>query len=136
MTGGQIAGLIAAVAFVVLVVYLARTLVQTAKLLQELQETMKETTKMVEVLSKNTEQIMDQSTKLVDKTNTLMDDVNSKSSKLNPLFDTVENLGKKSAKATEEKPNNGFNFQNLLTIGNLATVAKTAAKIWPRKKNN
>ena len=136
MTGGQIAGLIAAIAFVVLVVYLARTLIQTAKLLQELQETMKETTKMVEVLSKNTDQILDQSTKLVDKTNTLMDDVNSKSSKLNPLFDTVENIGKKTAHATEEKPNNGFNLQNMLTLGNVATVVKTAAKIWPRKKNN
>ncbi|CAJ1186188.1 methyl-accepting chemotaxis-like protein [Companilactobacillus paralimentarius DSM 13238 = JCM 10415] len=136
MTGGQIAGLIAAVAFVVLVVYLARTLVQTAKLLQELQETMKETTKMVEILSKNTDEIMDQSTKLVDKTNTLMDDVNSKSSKLNPLFDTVENLGKKSAAATSEHHNSGFSLQNLLTLGNVATVLKTATKVWPRKKNN
>lgn len=135
MTGGQIAGLIAAVAFVVLVVYLARTLVQTAKLLQELQETMKETTKMVEILSKNTDQIMDQSTKLVDKTNTLMDDVNSKSAKLNPLFDTVENLGKKSAAATSKEHNSGFNLQNLLTVGNVATVLKTATKVWPRKKN-
>ncbi|AUI70736.1 hypothetical protein COSHB9_20790 [Companilactobacillus alimentarius] len=135
MTGGQIAGLIAAVAFVVLVVYLARTLIQTAKLLQELQETMKETTKMVEVLSKNTDQIMNQSTKLVDKTNTLMDDVNSKSSKLNPLFDTVENLGKKSAAATSQEHKSGFNFQNLLTLGNVATIAKTASKVWPRKKS-
>lgn len=134
MTLGQIAGLIAALAFVALVVYLAKTLISTAKLLNELQDTIKETTKMVEVLSKNTDDIMQQTNQLVDKTNTLMDDVNSKSSKLNPLFDTVENLGKKSANATAEKPSSGFGLQNILTIGNAATFVKAVAKFMPRKK--
>ncbi|MFC6322958.1 DUF948 domain-containing protein [Companilactobacillus baiquanensis] len=136
MTGGQIAGLIAAVAFVALVVYLAMTLIQTAKLLKELQSTMQETTKMVEVLSKNTDELMQQSSQLVDKTNTLMDDVNGKAEKLNPLFDTVENLGQKAANATAEKPNSGFGIHSLMNLASVASMVKSAAKFVPRKKKN
>ncbi|WP_099975097.1 DUF948 domain-containing protein [Lactobacillus terrae] len=132
MTVGQIAGLIAAIAFVVLVIFLGMALVQTVKVLQELQKTVAESTELLKVSTDKAEKIMEESSELVSKTNELMDDVNYKASKLNPLFDTVENIGTKTANATSNNPeeSNAFGISNMLKMAKIAT---STAKIFSRR---
>jgi len=85
LTFGQLAGLIAAGAFLILVIALCFVLRGLIKTLEETTKSISSVTEDVNAISKELEQ-------LVNKTNTLMDDVNKKSEKLDPLFDTMAEL--------------------------------------------
>ena len=89
MNLGQIAALIAALAFVALVIYLVVLLVQATRVMKELVKTMQVVT--------------DDADKLLEKTNVLVDDVTFKMETLNPLFMTMENLGIKAEQATSNE---------------------------------
>ena len=84
-TLGEVAGLIAALAFVVLVVMAVRVLLKLANTFGALNES-------IEVLTKDADAISGEVEQLLNKTNTLMDDINSKSKKVDPLFETVAEL--------------------------------------------
>lgn len=85
ITFGQIAGLIAAGAFVVLVIFMCRVLAH-------LVQTVKEMTNTVDVLTKDVDRIAENVDKIMNQTNILMEDVNAKSKKLDPLFETAAEL--------------------------------------------
>lgn len=85
MTFGQLAGIIAAIAFLVLVVFMCRVLSRLVKTVSQL-------TKSMSSLTKDADNISDQVEQLLDKTNTLMADINEKSQKVEPLFDTIVDL--------------------------------------------
>ena len=85
LTFGQLAGLIAAGAFLILVIALCFVFRGLIKTLEETTKSISSVTEDVNAISKELEQ-------LVNKTNTLMDDVNKKSEKLDPLFDTMAEL--------------------------------------------
>ena len=85
ITFGQIAGLIAAIAFAVLVVFMCRVLAH-------LVQTVKEMNKTVDLLTQDVDKLANNVDRIMDKTNTLMEDVNSKSKKLDPLFQTAAEL--------------------------------------------
>lgn len=85
LTFGQLAGLIAAGAFLILVIALCFVLKGLIKTLEETTKSIGAVTEDINGISKELEQ-------LVNKTNTLMDDVNQKSAKLDPLFETMAEL--------------------------------------------
>lgn len=85
LTFGQLAGLIAAGAFAVLVIVICIVLKHVVK-------TLEETTKSITTLTEDVNGIAGEVEELVSKTNVLMDDINSKSEKLDPLFDTMAEL--------------------------------------------
>lgn len=84
-TMGQVAGLIAALAFVVLVIFAVRVLLKLARTFGQINES-------IEILTKDADALSNEVEQLLSKTNTLMDDVNQKSKKVDPLFETVAQL--------------------------------------------
>lgn len=85
ITLGEIAGLIAAIAFVFLVVY-------ACKILASLTITVKELTKSIDVLTKDADAISKEVEVLVDQTNQLLGDINSKVQTIEPVFTTAAEL--------------------------------------------
>ncbi|HLR75311.1 MAG TPA: DUF948 domain-containing protein [Virgibacillus sp.] len=81
-----IAALITAIAFAVLVGYLAITLKATQRTLDNVAST-------VESLEKQMEGITTETTALLNKTNKLAEDMHDKSTKLNGLFDGIKGIG-------------------------------------------
>ena len=81
-----IAALIAAVAFAVLVIYLAMTLKASTRTLNNVANTL-------EGLEKQMQGITSETTELLHKTNVLADDVSQKTAKLDGLFDGVKGIG-------------------------------------------
>jgi|SRR5690625_4672318 len=82
----SIAALIVAIAFAVLVVYLAQTLKETQRTLSNVADTL-------ESLEKQMNGITDETTELLKRTNTLADDIHEKSLKLNGVFDGIKGIG-------------------------------------------
>ncbi|WP_283583086.1 DUF948 domain-containing protein [Limosilactobacillus difficilis] len=85
MTIGQIAGLIAAVAFVVLVCFVGVFLHRLAKTLTATEESLRSLTNDAHTLSES----MD---KVVNNTNELLDDINDKSAQLDPAVKAVADV--------------------------------------------
>ncbi|KRK97252.1 methyl-accepting chemotaxis-like protein [Secundilactobacillus odoratitofui DSM 19909 = JCM 15043] len=86
MTGGQIAGLIAAIAFLVLVVFIGVFLMKMVRTLGEVNQSVKTMTNDMDVIAKQTEDILASA-------NTLLDDVNHKVATIDPVFQAAADLG-------------------------------------------
>lgn len=82
----SIAAIIVAVAFAVLVLYLAQTLKATQRTLDNVANTL-------EGVEKQMEGITTETTLLLQKTNDLAEDVNQKTARLDSLFEGVEVIG-------------------------------------------
>lgn len=93
MTGGEIAGLIAAIAFAVLVVFLVIVLLKVSKVIGELSNTVKEANSSLRVITKDADNLLIEVEGLLNKSNTTLDDVNGKLGKTDPLFQAVGDLG-------------------------------------------
>ncbi|KRM00562.1 DUF948 domain-containing protein [Liquorilactobacillus satsumensis] len=85
LTFGQLAGLIAALAFLLLVVFLCAVLAKVVKTMNEVNESVK-------VLKTDADGIAKEVEAILAKSNTLLDDVNHKSKTIDPLFQTVADL--------------------------------------------
>lgn len=87
LTFGQLAGLIAALAFVVLVVFMCLVLHKLGKTINQLSDTLTDVAHEATTLSADADRILK-------KTDNLMADINAKSQKLEPLVDTAVALSK------------------------------------------
>ena len=86
MTGGQVAGMIAAVAFLILVLFIGMFLSKMLTTLKEVNRSMQTWTYDVDVVSKQAEDIMANA-------NTLLEDVNKKVATVDPVFQAAADLG-------------------------------------------
>ncbi|MBR7553750.1 DUF948 domain-containing protein [Allobacillus sp. SKP8-2] len=82
----HIAALIAAVAFLVLVIFLAKTLMSVSKTLDNVSTTLESVEKQMQGISEET-------TLLLQKTNYLADDISEKTAKTTVLFDGIKGIG-------------------------------------------
>ncbi|WP_076461248.1 DUF948 domain-containing protein [Limosilactobacillus caccae] len=82
MTFGQLAGLIAAIAFLILVIF-------ACILLNQLSKTMKETNKSISTLTRDVHYLSQEMEDVLSNTNTLLDDINHKSEQLDPAIKAV-----------------------------------------------
>lgn len=85
MNGVEIAAIIFAVAFVVLVFFIVQVL-------REVKETVAKANQTVDVLSSDAHVLMHQADELMVKTNVLLNDVNGKVATIDPLFDAIADL--------------------------------------------
>ncbi|MFC6255077.1 DUF948 domain-containing protein [Secundilactobacillus hailunensis] len=86
MTAGQVAGLIAAIAFLILVFFIGAFLMKMVRTLNEVNKSVKTMTDDIDVISKHAEDILAS-------TNTLLDDVNHKVATIDPVFQAAADLG-------------------------------------------
>lgn len=87
------AGLIAAIAFAVLVIFLSWSLIKLAKVLGELKQTVERVNRTLDVVTKDVDSLSSEVEGLLSKANVLVDDVNGKVSKTDPLFTAIGDLG-------------------------------------------
>lgn len=92
MSGGEIAALIAAGAFVVLVVVLARLLSQIGKTVQKAEITITEVNQTIQIMTRDVDILAREVEGLLVKSNELMGKVNEKVDTIDPLFDAVADL--------------------------------------------
>ena len=85
MTFGQLAGLIAAIAFLILVVFACVVLTQLSKTMKEANATITVLTRDMDNLSKEVEDVLGN-------TNSLLDDINKKSTQLDPAVKAVADV--------------------------------------------
>lgn len=93
MTIGEISGLIAALAFVALVVFLIINLRKTASVFEEIEKTVGEVNETIAMVNKNVNNISDEVEGLLNKANDLVADINQKVEKTDPLFTAIGDIG-------------------------------------------
>ncbi len=93
MTGGEIAALIAAVAFAVLVIALIYLLVKVANVVDDLSTTVEEANDSLSTITKDADRLLIEVEGLLNKSNVTLDDVNGKMILIDPLFKAVGDLG-------------------------------------------
>lgn len=86
MTAGQVAGLIAAIAFLILVLFIGAFLMKMVRTLSEVNKSVKTMTEDLDVISKHAEDILANA-------NSLLDDVNHKVATIDPVFKAAADLG-------------------------------------------
>lgn len=140
MSGGEIAALIAAIAFAVLVIALIYVLVKVGKVVGELNTTVEEANKSLSTITKDADHLMVEVEGLLNKSNTTLDDVNGKLGLTDPLFQAVGDLG-----ATVSDLNQATrNLTSSLTSvskrgaqgGMVKKVGDTAMRMNQKRKNN
>ena len=125
MTGGEIAALIAAIAFAVLVLGLVYVLFKVAKMVSELNTTVEEANKSLSTITKDADLLLIEVEGLLNKTNVTLDDVNGKLGLTDPLFKAVGDLGESVSSLNNST-------RNLST--HLASASKRGASIGIAKK--
>ncbi|MBZ6526187.1 DUF948 domain-containing protein [Aerococcaceae bacterium DSM 111021] len=93
MTLGELAGIIAALAFVVLVIFICLNLSKLSQILKDVNETVTKLNTTIDVVTKDVDNLSIEVEGLLNKANTLVDDVNGKLSKTDPLFVAIGDLG-------------------------------------------
>lgn len=93
MTIGEIAGLIAALAFAVLVVFICLNLFKLSKVMTDVRETVRRLNSTIDIVTKDVDNLSIEVEGLLNKANTLVDDVNGKLSKTDPLFAAIGDVG-------------------------------------------
>ncbi|MCO6017263.1 MULTISPECIES: DUF948 domain-containing protein [Carnobacterium] len=93
MTGGEIAAIIAAVAFAVLVLFIVMAVMKITKIMEEISKTVKEANNSIEVITKDVDSLSIEVEGLLNKSNVLLDDVNGKLGMTDPLFQAIGDLG-------------------------------------------
>ncbi len=105
MTGGEIAALIAAGAFAVLVLGLCFVLFKVAGIVSELNTTIEEANKSLSTITKDADHLLIEVEGLLNKSNTTLDDVNGKLGMTDPLFQAVGDLGESVSSLNESTRN-------------------------------
>lgn len=93
MTGGEIALIIVAIGFAILMIALSYTVLKGAKVVEELDTTVKEANQTLSMVTKNAEHLLIEVEGLLNKSNTTLDDMNGKLLLTNPLFKAIGDLG-------------------------------------------
>ncbi|GGK12093.1 UPF0478 protein YtxG [Caldalkalibacillus thermarum] len=111
-----------AVAFVVLVIYIVKTLLTVQQSLQELSENMATIEKRVDELSRET-------TALIRRTNQLTEDIYNKSQSLNQLFKSAEEIGQATRQVSSSMKEISSTIMDSVTRSVRQTAIKHQSKV-------
>lgn len=126
MSGGEIAALIAAVAFAVLVVFLIRVLNQVSKTVESVNKTVDEANSTIRVLTKDVDVLSSEVEGLLVKSNALLNDVNGKVATIDPLFTAVADL---SESVSDLNRSGKYAISKLSAVGKTTAQATVAGKV-------
>ena len=123
MTVGQVAGLIAAIAFAVLVIFIGIFLLNLVKALND--------------ASRNLDSITIDINDLSDNASDLIENVNDRIDQIDPVFQAAAEIGTTVTEATEKAKSTTDNLKNKLNLFTktsiLSIVANTAMKLISKK---
>ncbi|MFD1126370.1 DUF948 domain-containing protein [Lentilactobacillus raoultii] len=133
MTAGQIAGLIAAIAFLLLVIFIGMFLLKLSRTISEVNTSIRSMTSNVDVIAKQTDKIMATS-------NTLVKDVDDKLNIVTPVFQAAADLGESVSdlnKATQHLTSKVKNTGKKGAAAGIAgTVGKTAWNMFSKHRHS
>lgn len=126
MTFGELAGLIAAIAFLILVIFLCI-------LINRLSKTMQETNRSISLLTHDMDSLSKEVEEVLGNTNSLLEDINQKSSQLDPavkavagvsqsVIDINEQVHGMVDKVNAQREKNRFGLSLAKTAGKTAVV--------------
>lgn len=121
---GAVAGLIAAAAFLLLVLFMIPMLVRSAKALKEVDQTLKTTNQSIQQLTDDVDGLMKQTSYLLDKTNILLNDVNKKMETIDPVVQACADLGESVSElnASSKKMAQHFTANRVKRTGLMSSV--------------
>ncbi|WP_137597508.1 DUF948 domain-containing protein [Paucilactobacillus kaifaensis] len=133
MTLGQVAGLIAAIAFLILVLFIGYFLVR-------LSTTLKETNRSINVLTNDADALSKEVEVILSNANELLEDVNQKSAIVDPAFQAVADLGTSVSdlNSATRRITDRFsgNAKKTVGAGIVASFGRSAVSgFWQRHKN-
>lgn len=128
MTGGEIAALIAAVAFAVMVAAIVFLLLKVSKVVGKLDTTVDEANKSLSTITKDADHLLVEVEGLLNKSNTTLDDVNGKLGMTDPLFQAVGDLGVTVSDLNDSAVNLASSVTNFTKRGTQAAVIKKAGE--------
>ncbi|MBT2731314.1 DUF948 domain-containing protein [Carnobacterium sp. ISL-102] len=139
MTGGEIAALIAAVAFAALVVFLIIVLLKVSKVIGEVQTTVNEANKSISILTKDADSLLIEVEGLLNKSNATLDDVNGKLGKTDPVFKAIGDLGATVSSLNDSTRNLSSHVtgatKKTAQAGMVSKMGKTAVNMNKKRKN-
>ncbi|WP_373472072.1 DUF948 domain-containing protein [Carnobacterium alterfunditum] len=139
MTGGEIAALIAAVAFAALVVFLIIVLLKVSKVIGEVQTTVNEANKSISILTKDADSLLIEVEGLLNKSNATLDDVNGKLGKTDPVFKAIGDLGATVSSLNDSTRNLSSHItgatKKTAQAGMVSKMGKTAVNMNKKRKN-
>lgn len=134
MTTGEVAALIAAIAFLILVIWIGWFLTKTVKSLNQTVNQLSKLTDDADNLSKELEDVLGN-------TNQLLADVNGKAEKLDPAIQAVADVGQSvsdvnnASRQFVKKMTNKSSSRSSKMISNLGKVAFLMAGHWRNKRH-
>jgi len=134
MTGGEIAALIAAIAFAVLVLGLVYVLFKVAKMVSELNTTVEEANKSLSTITKDADLLLIEVEGLLNKSNVTLDDVNGKLGLTDPLFKAVGDLGESVSSLNNSTRNLSSHLANASKRGASIGIAKKVGSTMSRDR--
>ncbi|MGP6139652.1 MULTISPECIES: DUF948 domain-containing protein [unclassified Jeotgalibaca] len=142
MSWGEIAGLIAAIAFAALVIFLILAIRKATVVLGEVSKIAEEANKSVAVITKDVDHLSIEVEGLLNKANTLVDDLNGKISKTDPLFTAIGDLGVTVSDVNQSTRNlatsvtgKAHKLKKESTVSKLGRTATTLNRRRKEKKN-
>ncbi len=134
LTYGELAGLIAAGALAILVIFTIPVLIRAARVAKKAEETIKITNGSIEKISKEVDQLLDQSSDLLDKTNVLMADVNVKMETLDPVVQAAADLGVSVSDVNASSRKMAKRMNNFHLKGNSGILSSILSLLFARRK--
>lgn len=135
---GALAGLVAAIAFLILVLFTIPVLKRLTGLLTKTDNTVDIVNKTVTDLSGQTTELLKESTKLLEKSNYLLEDVNGKVKELDPVVQAAADLGESVSDINASSKNLVSQFstikENTAKIGLVSSLARKL--IFRRNRRN
>lgn len=119
MTNGELAAMIAAIAFAVLVAFLIMVLNKIGKTVDKVTTTIHETNRTIEVITNDVDILSRQVESLLVKSNELLDDVNRKVAVIDPLFTAVADLSQSVSDLNQSSRN---------LVGKFSSINKKSSK--------
>ena len=131
MTWSEVAWLVVAVAFAVLVAYLSYFFVHLTQTVKQVSQIVQEAQKTLVVLRKDVDSLSVETQGLLNKSNQLMEDVNQKVAKIDPLFEAVGEVGESISGVNDSTRN----FLSALTKKNENKVDQLKQRCQDLKKS-
>lgn len=137
----ELAALIAAIAFAVLVVFVCWNLFQVLPILKEVRKTLEQTRETVSVLTTDADHLLVEVEGVVNKVKTTLDDVNHKLAETDPMFTAIGNVGTSITDVNQSTKNMIAKLSPKRRSGQSSTlrtfgqVARSAVKRDPKATN-
>lgn len=134
MSYGALAGIIAAVALLILVLFTIPVLIRATKATKQAEEMIKSANESIQQISKEADVLLQQTGDLLDKTNVLLADVNVKMKTLDPVVQAAADLGVSVSDVNASSRKMAKRVSNFRLKGNNGIMSSALSSMFARRR--